>query len=125
MSGSEMEVLVLHALRLVNSLYRPRSSGENTPKAISIPLHQPRSVTWVKLIQGRLLIVASSDAHQSTLALWSIPLLFENGHIVACWICKATTQCLPSSSDPGEAQYWQTVTVHEWSISSLACPLSK
>ncbi|EKM61861.1 uncharacterized protein PHACADRAFT_248752 [Phanerochaete carnosa HHB-10118-sp] len=49
------------------------------PEALSVPLHRPRSVTRVKFVQGQLLIVASSDGHQSSLALWSVPALFQDG----------------------------------------------
>ncbi|EKM56537.1 uncharacterized protein PHACADRAFT_253725 [Phanerochaete carnosa HHB-10118-sp] len=79
MSGSEVEMLVLHPLRLANTLYHLNSLGMNTPEALSTPLHQASSVTWVKLLQGQLLIVASSNAHQSTLSLWSVPALFQGG----------------------------------------------
>ncbi|EKM59318.1 uncharacterized protein PHACADRAFT_169853 [Phanerochaete carnosa HHB-10118-sp] len=83
LSGSEVEALVSHALRLTDTLYRPNPSGMNVIKAPSIPLHQPRSVTWVKFVRDQLVVVASSDAHKSSLTLWSIPELLQSERTMA------------------------------------------
>lgn len=61
MSGFELEALVLHALRLADALYHPNPSGMNIPKALSIPFHQTRAVTWAKLIESQLLIGRESE----------------------------------------------------------------
>lgn len=44
-----------------------------------VPLHQARSVTWVKLVQAKWLIVASSNASTSVLSIWSLASLLKLG----------------------------------------------
>ena len=65
MDGSQLEKLVLHMLRL-----EFRKDTHQTP--FTVPFNQKRSVTWLRLIQSRWLLVASSDDINSSVSLWTI-----------------------------------------------------
>lgn len=45
-----------------------------------VPLHQKRSVTWVRLIRSHWLLVASSDDISSVIALWSVSELLSHSN---------------------------------------------
>ncbi|GJE97841.1 F-box protein [Phanerochaete sordida] len=74
LTAAHIEALVKHALCTDTTI---RKSYEMHPFDIA-PLHQKRSVTWVKLVHARWLIVASSDASSSVLSVWPIPPLALN-----------------------------------------------
>lgn len=64
--------LVLHSIRLDQNF---QNSNETLP--LAIPLLQPQSITWVRLIQSHWLLVASSNAVSSPIALWSTDVLLS------------------------------------------------
>lgn len=64
-AARQLERLVLHVLRLEH-----RVSHHLPP--VPYPLHQRRSITWVKLIQSQWLLVASSDDLTSVISLWPV-----------------------------------------------------
>ena len=67
LSAAECEVLVLHAVRL-----NRRLTSKSDAPPILIPFHQSRSVTWVRLIKGQWLLLATSDKNTSVLSIWSL-----------------------------------------------------
>ena len=69
----ETEALTTNAMKI----YRTISHG--LKPATAIPLHQPRSVTWVRLVQGQWLLAASSDASTSVICLWSLRSVLSKG----------------------------------------------
>ncbi|KAI0075238.1 hypothetical protein K474DRAFT_1773431 [Panus rudis PR-1116 ss-1] len=68
LSSKETETLVMHCLRTLQNMSTPQ--GKEFWKVI--PLSQPRSVTWVKLVLGQWLLFASSDLVSSKLTLCSL-----------------------------------------------------
>ena len=66
LSSYATEVLTCHLLRVQQATTSDTISGK------SHRLHQPRSITWVRLLQGAWLLVAASDVSTSSLSLWSV-----------------------------------------------------
>jgi len=64
LSAQETEAVAIHLLRLQRRNFAP------VPKIIRID--QERPVTWVHLVHGRWLLVATSDKDASCIALWKI-----------------------------------------------------
>ena len=72
LSAHAVEVLVLHSLRVQQAM-------DSGPASVTIrPFHQPRSITWVRILHGTWLLVAASDSVTSTLSLWSAPALLSS-----------------------------------------------
>ena len=63
LSARQTEVLARHLLRMQRFDMRPAAIRH---------LHQPRSITWVSIINGTWLLAASADATTSLLSLWPI-----------------------------------------------------
>ena len=63
LSSRQTEVLARHLLRV---------QGFDMHPATVRHLHQPRSITWLTIINGTWLLAASSDATTSVLSLWSV-----------------------------------------------------
>jgi hypothetical protein len=59
-----------------------RNSGELVPKSVT-PLNLPQSVTWLRLVNGRWLLVTSSDLYFSKLTCWDTSLLRESSEPIA------------------------------------------
>lgn len=68
LSSSQCKSLATHSMNLSRLL---TDGGHDCTPAV-ITLHQPRSVTWVQLIRGQWLLVASSDQSSSKLSLWHL-----------------------------------------------------
>ena len=66
LSARQTEVLALHLLRAQAALTAEAKSPT------SFPLHQSRSITWLRMLHGKWLLAASSDATTSVLSLWSL-----------------------------------------------------
>ena len=45
----------------------------------TVYLRQTRSVTWIRLVQGRWLLAASSDSTTSVLSVWSVSMVLQTG----------------------------------------------
>lgn len=74
LTGTQLEALVAHAFRLewdISQLPERRS-------LYIAPLHQKRSVTWVKLVRAQWLVVAASNASVSILSIWSVASLLDS-----------------------------------------------
>ena len=63
LSARQTEVLARHLLRIQRFDMHPVTIHH---------VHQPRSITWVALVNGTWLLAASSDATTSVLSLWSV-----------------------------------------------------
>ena len=63
LSAPQTEVLARHLLRVQRFDMHPVTTHH---------VHQPRSITWVALVNGTWLLAASSDATTSVLSLWSV-----------------------------------------------------
>lgn len=72
LSGGECEALALHTMRLQDQLCSPK---DNAVKFAT--LHGKRSVTWVRLVQGKWLLVASSERTASVITLWDVASLLS------------------------------------------------
>lgn len=68
LTSADCERVAIHSLRLQKSLLS--SGGQLSPTVVRFDTH--RSVTWVRIVRGRWLLVASSDAFQSVLTLWPL-----------------------------------------------------
>ncbi|THH28824.1 hypothetical protein EUX98_g5349 [Antrodiella citrinella] len=64
LSAAETEAVTTHLVRMQRRDLAP------TPRVVRVD--QVRSVTWVKLVHGAWLLVATSDADASSIALWKI-----------------------------------------------------
>ncbi|CAL1697063.1 unnamed protein product [Somion occarium] len=71
LSPSLVEALVVHMVRLDEKTMSQKG-------ARLVPLHQPRSVTWIRLVRGQWLLVASSDLNTSVISLWSLSSLLSS-----------------------------------------------
>lgn len=91
----EIEALVLRTCRLKHLW----SQSEITPKH-TLPLHLPRSVDWLKLVNGKWLFVASSDRFVSKLSCWDLSIsLATHG------ISKPLAECfLPDRVNSGRVE---------------------
>lgn len=69
LGASELETLVLHAMRL-------ESKVTVLPKVVQF--NQKRSVTWIQMLQSQWLLVASSDDVCSVISLWSVTSLLTS-----------------------------------------------
>ncbi|EKM48114.1 uncharacterized protein PHACADRAFT_203235, partial [Phanerochaete carnosa HHB-10118-sp] len=74
LTGPQLEALLSHALCLERDILQP---PERRSLHI-VPLHQKRSVTWVKLVRAQWLVVAASDASVSVLSIWSLASLLDS-----------------------------------------------
>ena len=72
LSGDQLEALT----RRVALLAHKWNLGLVKPQAI-VRLDLPRSVTWLRLVTGRWLFVASYDARASSFACWDIAAAFQ------------------------------------------------
>lgn len=70
LSSDSVEAIVLRAIHTSDSW----SGGAVTPKRV-MHLDLPQSVDWLKLVNGRWLIVASSDNYVSKLSCWDMSLV--------------------------------------------------
>lgn len=68
LTAKDCEDLTLHPLRLRKRL----SFSQHNFTPVIPTLNTPRSVTWVHVVRGQWLVVASSDACQSVLTLWPL-----------------------------------------------------
>ena len=84
LSPHATEVLTRHLLRI------QRATASDMISSTRYTLHQPRSITWVRLIHGLWLLVAASDATTSTLSMWSV---------------QTTLSCPPGSAAPAAVIY--------------------
>ena len=73
LSEREFEPLAAHLVRL----NRHRQSKDYSPPFVT--LHRIRSVTWVRLIRERWLVVAETDQLSSVLSIWEIKHLLASG----------------------------------------------
>ncbi|KAJ6578650.1 hypothetical protein DFH09DRAFT_1310634 [Mycena vulgaris] len=72
LSAAELEALVTRVSRLA---HRWRSQDLCPVKVWR--LYLPQSITWLRLISGSWLFVASSDNHVSKISCWDLSLLFQ------------------------------------------------
>jgi hypothetical protein len=80
MTSHEVEILT----RRIAQMDRDWDRGQVHPKSIT-RLDLPQSVTWLRLIAGRWLLVASSDSHTSRLCCFDTSRLAES--------TKPATEC--------------------------------
>jgi hypothetical protein len=92
LSSGEIEALAQRGAQLKGCM----ELGELVPKNIT-PLHLPRSVTWLRLVNGRWLFVASSDPYFSKLTCWDASLIRK--------LSEPVTECsLPGPVKSGKVQ---------------------
>lgn len=74
LSDSETKTVVIHKLRQHHSmaLFSSRTLLQ------SVPFYQPQPVTWLRLIGGTWLLVATADSSSSTLLLFSVESLWSS-----------------------------------------------
>ncbi|KAJ6488128.1 hypothetical protein C8R47DRAFT_1320522 [Mycena vitilis] len=68
----ELEALVRRALRLAH-----KWETGNLEPANNWRLYLPRSITWLRLVNGTWLFVASSDTDSSKISCWELSMLFQ------------------------------------------------
>ena len=79
LESAQVEVLVVHASHLLRR-YRLDTRGSPGPASdlgssstvTTVSLDRPRSVTWVHIVLGTWLLVASSDEGTSALEVWPL-----------------------------------------------------
>lgn len=86
MDAENMEVLT----RRVYRLSKHWDSGNLRARSV-VHLDQPRSVTWLRIVSGRWLFVASSDSRTSGLSCWDIEDIFNEmtGTVAECFFSGA------------------------------------
>ena len=74
LSDSETKTVVIHKLRQHHSMasFSPRTLLQ------SVPFYQPQPVTWIRLVGGTWLLVATADSSSSTLLLFSVESLWSS-----------------------------------------------
>ena len=67
LNASETEILTLHLLRL-----RERPLSSTSVQSNFIRFDQVRSVTWLRIVRGVWLLVATSDSDASSISLYRV-----------------------------------------------------
>ena len=73
LTSGQAEVLAVHASRLLHRLDTRNSPNLGSSSTVTtVSLDRPRSVTWVHIVLGTWLLVASSDEGTSALEVWPL-----------------------------------------------------
>lgn len=67
----DTETMAIHLVRLLHG------GIPSSPRIIRID--QPRTITWLRLVHGSWLLVATSDTDASSLSLWRLSDILQNG----------------------------------------------
>ncbi|CAL1699394.1 unnamed protein product [Somion occarium] len=74
LSANQVECLVRHLYQVNRNMWRP---SEPCHRAINLPSNRP--ITWVRLVLGQWVLIASSDISSSVISLWHLPSLLQPG----------------------------------------------
>lgn len=72
LNAHEMETLTHHILSI-----RHHNLSPSRPRIVRFD--QTRNVTWLRLVRGSWLLVAASDKKASSLSLWKLSDILQNG----------------------------------------------
>ncbi|CAL1699380.1 unnamed protein product [Somion occarium] len=74
LSANQVECLVRHLYQVNRNVWRP---SEPYYRTIHLPSNRP--ITWVRLVLGQWVLIASSDTSSSIIALWHLSSLLQVG----------------------------------------------